>query len=138
MIRRYSELVQIPKYEDRFHYLKIFGTVGESTFGFERNLNQRFYRSIEWRRLRDIVISRDEACDMAFPGYDIYDRVYVHHMNPIMIDDLRRGNDDILDPEYMISVTLNTHNAIHFGDESLLSKPLVERKANDTLLWKRS
>lgn len=122
--------------EERYRYLKLGGFVGQDTFGYERYLNQDFYRSREWRSIRDVVIARDLGCDLGVPGYEIHDRVYVHHMNPMVPDDIVHGNGDILDPEFLISVTHTTHNAIHFGDESKLPKiRFVERRPGDTKLW---
>jgi hypothetical protein len=135
MTRTYSELMQLTSFEERFDYLSIKGVVGESTFGFERRLNQKFYTSREWRRIRDAVITRDYGCDLAIPGFEIYDRILIHHMNPITPEDIVHGNVDILDPEYLISVTHNTHNAIHYGDKHLLALPVIERRPGDTRLW---
>jgi len=135
MTRTYSELMQLTSFEDRFDYLSIKGVVGESTFGFERHLNQKFYTSREWRLTRDAVITRDYGCDLAIPGFEIYDRILIHHMNPITPDDIVHGNVDILDPEYLISVTHRTHNAIHYGDKHMLALPVIERRPGDTRLW---
>lgn len=135
MIRRYSELRRLDTFEDRFEYLKLRGGVGEKTFGFERYLNQQFYRSTEWRRTRQIVIARDNGLDLGFEGYEIYDRIIIHHMNPMTIEDVESGSEDILNPEYLITTTHNTHNAIHYGDIGLLPKPLIARAPGDTKLW---
>lgn len=134
-IRTYSELAKLPAFDDRYRYLALRGTVGESTFGFDRWVNQRFYRSPEWRRIRNHVIVRDNGCDLGVEGYDIHDRIIIHHMNPMEVNDIVHGNDDIIDPEFLISVTHSTHNAIHYGDERLLPKPLVVRGPGDTRLW---
>lgn len=134
-IRRYSDLKRLETFDERYNYLRIGGYVGESTFGFERYLNQSFYRSREWKRIRDVVIARDYGCDLGFPGYEIHDRVIIHHMNPMSVADIRHGDDAILDPEFLITTSHRTHNAIHYGDESLLIRPLVERKPGDTRLW---
>lgn len=134
-MRTYSELAQIDNFEDRFEYLKLGGEVGATTFGFDRYVNQQFYRSREWRLMRQKIIARDIGCDLGIEGYEIYDRIYIHHMNPMTVDDLTHGNEDILDPEYLISTTHRTHNAIHYGDASLLRKDLVERRPGDTKLW---
>ena len=134
-MRTYSELAQIDNFEDRFEYLKLGGEVGATTFGFDRYVNQQFYRSREWRLMRQKIIARDIGCDLGVEGYEIYDRIYIHHMNPMTVDDLTHGNEEILDPEYLISTTHRTHNAIHYGDASLLRKDLVERKPGDTKLW---
>ena len=135
MIRTYSELILRKDYLDRFQYLKLGGYVGRETFGFDRYLNQDFYRSKEWKRTRDFVIARDDGCDMGVPGWEIYDKVLVHHMNPITIDQIIHGDDDLLNPEYLISVSKITHNAIHYGDETLLTVLPPERFAGDTKLW---
>lgn len=135
MIRRYSELRRLDTFEDRFEYLKLRGGVGEKTFGFERYLNQQFYRSAEWKRTRQIVIARDNGLDLGFDGYEIYDRIIIHHMNPMTIEDVESGSEDILNPEYLITTTHMTHNAIHYGDISLLPKPIIVRQPGDTKLW---
>ena len=111
------------------------GEVGQATFGFDRWVNQRFYRSREWQRARDIVVFRDRGCDLGIPGYEIRDQLLVHHMNPVTVEDLTEGRAWILDPEFLITTTHRTHNAIHYGDESLLVKPPVERRPGDTRLW---
>lgn len=135
MTRTYSELAKLETFEERFAYLSIKARVGESTFGFERHLNQKFYTSREWRLARDEVIARDLGCDLGVAGFDIFDRILIHHMNPMVPTDLIHGNPDILNPEFLISVTHNTHNAIHYGDASLLRLPIVERRPGDTRLW---
>lgn len=135
MIRTYSELIRRHTLEERYHYLALRGNVGESTFGFDRDLNQNFYRSREWRALRDLVIIRDNGCDLGLPGYEIHGHLYVHHMNPMTVDDVVHGVASILDPEFLITTTLKTHNAIHFGDERQLPRQFVERKPGDTKLW---
>lgn len=137
-IRTYSELITIPTYEERFEYLKLDGRVGADTFGFDRHLNQMLYqRDPRWKKARDIVIIRDNGCDLGVEGYDIHGKVIVHHMNPITIDDVLNDRDWIYDPEFLISTTHLTHNAIHYGDERLLVKAPIERKPNDTCPWKR-
>lgn len=135
MIRNFSELRRIDNFEDRFRYLKLRGEVGRSTFGFDRYLNQRFYSSTQWKQIRDQVIARDEGRDLGLEGYEIYEKIIIHHMNPMSVDDLESGLDHILDPEFLITTTHRTHNAIHYGDENLLQKPLVDRRPGDTLLW---
>ena len=135
MIRRYSELRRIPTFEERYDYLKLDGSVGRETFGFDRYINQRFYTSKEWRDIRHHVIARDLGLDLGAEGYEINSRILIHHMNPIVVDDILHKNDDILDPEFLITTCHNTHNAIHYGDSSLLPKPLVERSRGDTKLW---
>ena len=130
-MKTYSELIQHSTFEDRFNYLKLNGAVGEETFGFDRWLNQRFYKSDEWKSIRDFVIIRDGGCDMAMDGYEIGGRIYVHHMNPIKQYDLVHSTDILIDPEYLVCVSHNTHNAIHYGDISLLDTDPVERTPND-------
>lgn len=136
MIRTYSQLIKFKTFEERFQYLKLDGAVGQATFGFDRYLNQQLYRSHEWKKVRDEVIVRDNGCDLAMEGFDIYGRVYVHHMNPILINDIRERSKFLLNPEYLICVSFDTHNAIHYGDESLLPREPVERTPNDTTPWK--
>lgn len=135
MFRSYSELKKLKTFDERYEYLKLDGVVGESTFGFDRYLNQIFYRSKEWGRIRDIVIARDNGNDLGISGYEITKSIYVHHMNPIDKDDVLIRSSDILNPEYLICCSYNTHEAIHYGDESLLPKIFVERSPGDTLLW---
>jgi hypothetical protein len=135
MIRRYSDLRRLDTLEERYKYLALRGQVGDITFGFDRYLNQAFYRSAEWRNIRNNVIVRDNGCDLGIDGFDIHDRVYIHHMNPMNVKDIENGDPRILDPEFLISVTHRTHNAIHYGDEGLLPRLLVERKPGDTKLW---
>lgn len=136
MIRTYSELCLRQTFEDRYQYLQLGGSVGMDTFGFDRYLNQEFYKSVLWRQARAHVIARDFACDLGVEGYEIHDKIFVHHMNPMRPDDIKNSNVDILDPEYLISVTHDTHNAIHYGDEKLLKrKQLVIRRPGDTKLW---
>lgn len=135
MIRSYSELIRISSFEDRYDYLALNGSVGIETFGYDRWLNQRFYTSRQWKNLRSFVIVRDEGCDLAVPGFEIHERIYIHHMNPIAVEDLTHGNEDILDPEFLITTTHRTHNAIHYGDKNLLPKQYSPRRPNDTKLW---
>jgi hypothetical protein len=135
MYRTYSELQRLQTFEERFEYLSLKGRVGESTFGFERYLNQRFYTSKEWRDVRQEVIARDEGLDLAIPGYEIYDKIIVHHMNPMTVENIEHSDSDILNPEFLIATTLRTHNAIHYGDASKLARPLVDRRPGDTKLW---
>ena len=134
-IRTYSELSRLSSFEDRFEYLKLSGQVGVATFGFDRYINQSFYTSTQWRQVRDKIIARDLGLDLGADGHEIYDRVIIHHMNPMVPEDIIHGDEDILDPEYLISTSHRTHNAIHYGDSSLLPKPLVERRPGDTRLW---
>lgn len=137
MIRSFTELIRLHTFEDRFEYLRLRSNVGESTFGFERYVNQSFYRSVQWKQVRDKVIARDMGLDLGCDGYEIYDRVIIHHMNPMAVEDITHANEDILDPEYLITTTHRTHNAIHYGDKSLIRQPLVERRPGDTSLWRR-
>lgn len=134
-IRTYSELSQIPTFEERYEYLALRGVVGEPTFGYDRWINQAFYRSAEWRHIRNYVIYRDLGCDLGVEGYEIHDKVIIHHMNPMQQADLLHGNDDIVNLEYLISTTHKTHNAIHYGDASLLPKQYTPRRPGDTKLW---
>lgn len=122
---------------DRFEYLRLNGRVGEDTFGFDRYLNQLFYKSKEWQRIRDEVIIRDQACDLGIPGREIHSRIIVHHMNPIRKEDILEGSKFLLDPEYMICTIKNTHDAIHYGDGSLLFDEPITRSKNDTCPWRR-
>lgn len=134
--RNYTELSKINTYKKRFDYLKLKGSVGKETFGFDRLFNQRFYTSAEWKHVRDQVIVRDNGCDLGFPDFPIYGRIYIHHMNPFTMEDLERNASVLLNPEYLICVSFYTHNAIHYGTESLLPKEPVVRKKNDTCPWK--
>ena len=135
MIRTYRELRRRESFEDRFEYLALHGDVGRSTFGFDRHINQQFYRSRQWKQIRQFVIARDLGLDLGIEGHEIHDAVLIHHMNPINADDIMHGDESILDPEFLITTTHNTHNAIHFGNESLLPKTVVERRPGDTRLW---
>ena len=135
MIRTYRELRSISSFEDRFEYLRLNGSVGRETFGFDRYINQRFYTSKEWRDVRHHVIARDLGLDLGVDGHEIHSRILIHHMNPIVAGDILHKNDDILDPNFLITTCHATHNAIHYGDSSLLPKPLVERSRGDTKLW---
>lgn len=136
MIRTYSELITLPTFKERFEYLSLKGCVGKETFGWERYINQAFYRSKEWKDIRNFVIVRDCGCDLGIPGREIPDRILIHHMNPILPKDIVLSNDFILDPEYLICTTHNTHEAIHYGSEDLLISEPVERMPNDTCPWK--
>lgn len=138
-MRSYSELITLPTFEERFEYLKLDGDVGDETFGFDRYLNQRFYRSAEWKRIRDAVIVRDNGCDLGIEDRQLYDRIVIHHMNPINQRDLINHMDSmVIDPEFLICCSHNTHNAIHYGDYSLIVKStLTERTPNDTCPWKK-
>jgi hypothetical protein len=134
-VRTYSELRRIDTFEERFEYLSLKGQVGESTFGFERYLNQQFYTSREWKSVRNEVIVRDEGMDLGSLGYEIFDRVIIHHMNPMTAENIAHGDSEILNPEFLITTSHRTHNAIHYGDANLLPKPMVQRRRGDTKLW---
>lgn len=136
MIKTYRELVRLTSFEERFRYLKLGGIIGRETFGFERYLNQTLYRSKEWRALRNDIIVRDDGCDLSVKDREIFDKVIVHHINPITVEDLESGNPMVFDPNNLICTSLMTHNAIHFGDESLLTQLPQERKKGDTCLWR--
>lgn len=136
-IRSYSELSKLKTFEERFEYLRLDGKVGVDTFGFDRIFNQMFYTSKEWKSIRDRVIVRDNGCDLGIEGYEIYgQRIIIHHMNPISLEDIERGSKFLLDPEYLITTVHTTHNAIHYGDESLLITIPIERSRNDTCPWR--
>lgn len=135
LIRRYSELCRLETFAERYYYLRLRGSLGERTFGFDRWINQAFYKSREWKSVRDFVITRDNGCDLGILGYEIYSGLLVHHMNPITVKDLEEGEHWILDPDYLITTSLFTHNAIHYGDESLLPRDPIVRKSGDTTLW---
>lgn len=135
IVRRYSELRSIASFEGRYHYLALRGDVGRSTFGFDRYLNQRFYASRQWKHVRNRVIARDHGCDLGVEGYEIYSDLYIHHMNPMTPEDIREGKPEILDPDFLITTTHQTHNAIHYGDERLLPRLLAARSPGDTKLW---
>ena len=136
-IRTYSELIRFPTFKERFRYLQLQSIVGKETFGFDRYLNQAFYRSDEWKRIRNMVIVRDNGNDLAFNGHEIYGRIIVHHLNPVTVDDIVNRTKFLLDPEYLVCVTPETHNAIHYGDESQLIAMPPQRKPGDTCPWKR-
>lgn len=136
MIRTYSELVLLPSFQERFEYLQLNGIVAQETFGGERYLNQMLYHSDAWSKIRDHVIIRDNGCDLAHPDYLIHGRIIIHHMNPISKEDILARSDAVLDPEFLISTTINTHNAIHYGDYSLIPKLPKERTPNDMCPWK--
>lgn len=135
MIRTYSDLIKSSSFIERFRYLALPGSVGTSTFGFDRHVNQKFYRSQQWRQIRHHVIARDNGCDLGVTDHDIHDKILIHHMNPMTIDHIIEGDESILDPEFLICTSHRTHNAIHFGDERKLTQPLVERRPGDTKLW---
>ena len=136
-IKTYSELITIPTFEERYRYLRLGGKVGSETFGFDRWLNQTFYKDPEWLAVRNSVIIRDNGCDLGIPGREIHSRILVHHMNPITKEDIIHRSKFLLDPEYLICTIKNTHDAIHYGDESLLILDPVSRTRNDTCPWRR-
>ena len=136
-IRTYSQLIRLPTFEDRFEYLKLKGSVGKDTFGHDRYLNQVFYSSMEWRRLRDEIIIRDNGCDLGIEGRAIGGKVYIHHLNPLDTNDILTHSEYLVNPEYLICVSFETHNAIHYGDINLLPRDPIERKRNDTCPWRR-
>lgn len=138
IIRTYNELMLLPTFEERFEYLKLSGRVGEETFGFDRWLNQKFYRSAEWKHLRDQVIIRDNGCDLGIEGREIYGKILIHHMNPISKKDILERTDLLLNPMYLISVTKQTHDAIHYSDDSILMKDPIVRSRNDTCPWRHN
>lgn len=135
-IKCYSELSRLPTFKERYEYLRLNGVVGKETFGFDRYMNQFFYRSPEWKKIRDTVITRDNGCDLGIPGREIFGRILIHHMNPIEPEDIRSHSELILDPEYLITTIHDTHLAIHYGDEHQLLQEPVERRPNDTCPWR--
>lgn len=135
-IKSYSELSLLPTFKERFEYLKLGGTVGADTFGFDRIFNQKFYQSYEWKTVRNEIIVRDLGCDLGIEDRQIFGRILIHHMNPISLKDISDATKFLLNPEYLICVSHDTHNAIHYGDIRLVKKDLVERKPNDTCPWK--
>ena len=137
IIKTYSELITLPTFEERFEYLKLGGKVGRETFGYDRYLNQMLYKLPEWLSVRDEVIVRDNGCDLGVLGREVYGRILVHHMNPITVEDILNRNPAIFDPEFLISTTKNTHDAIHYSDESLLVKDPIVRSKNDTCPWRQ-
>lgn len=136
MIKTYSELIRFNTLEERYRYLRIGGRVGEETFGFDRWMNQVFYKDPRWRDIRDEVITRDNGCDMGLEGYDIHGKIFVHHMNPVTKDDILYNFDSLLNPEFLISTSKRTHDAIHYGNEDLLPQSPIVRTRNDTCPWK--
>ena len=135
-IRTYSELITLPTFEERFKYLQLNGQVGESTFGFDRYMNQVFYRSQKWKSIRDFVIIRDCGRDLGVEGHDIHGKIIIHHMNPLSMRDIETESDFLLNPDFLICTTHNTHNAIHYGDENLRVTAPIERTKNDTCPWR--
>jgi hypothetical protein len=134
-IKTYSELRRLETFDERLNYLKLYDSVGRSTFGYDRYLNQRFYTSYVWKRARQEVIVRDNGCDLGVRGYEIHSDLYVHHINPMSADDIIHGEEWLLDPEFLITTTISTHNSIHFGDDNSFPKVVVARSRNDTKLW---
>lgn len=134
--RTYTALSRIPTFEGRYRYLKLAGVVGESTFGFDRYLNQALYTSQKWKSLRNKIIIRDNGCDLAHPDYEIGDRIYIHHLNPITLEQIESRSEVIFEPEFLVCTSFQTHQAIHYGDEKLLPRLPVERRPNDTCPWK--
>lgn len=137
IFRTYSELSRLQTFDERFDYLQLNGVVGKDTFGFDRYFNQLFYRSKEWKHIRNIVIIRDNGCDLGCEGHDIYDKILIHHMNPISIEDINKSSDILLNPEFLICTSQQTHNAIHYGDKSQLIKEPLIRTPGDTCPWKK-
>ena len=135
-IRTYSELITIPTFEERFEYLQLKGSVGKDTFGYDRYLNQVLYRSPEWKRLRNKIIIRDDGCDLACDGYDVYGKILIHHLNPITVEDVLARSRKVFDPDNLVCVSHNTHNAIHYGDVDLLVTGPIIRTKNDTCPWR--
>lgn len=136
IIRTYTELISFPTFEERYRYLRLGGKIGEETFGLDRYINQRFYNSREWKSIRDYVITRDMGCDLAMEGREIYGKILIHHMNPITVDDILNRSEYLLDPEYLVCTVKNTHDAIHYGDDSLLVTEPITRSRNDTCPWR--
>lgn len=131
-------MITMPEFDDRFRYAKLDGQVGRDTFGFDRYLNQQFYRSKEWKRLRDQIIIRDNGCDLGVPGHEISGKIYIHHLNPLSPEDITESTAKLFDPDNLVCVSAETHNAIHYGDESILEKnKIIERSPGDTCPWKR-
>lgn len=135
--RTYSELITLPTFEERYRYLQLKGSIGEETFGFDRYINQKFYNSQEWKNTRDYIIVRDQGCDLGIEGYEIHGRIYIHHMNPVLLKDMMYRTEYLTNPEYLITTTHSTHNAIHYGDENLLIKTPIARSKNDTCPWRK-
>lgn len=135
-IKTYSELIRLPTFEERFEYLKLRGSVGKDTFGHDRYLNQVFYTSQEWRRLRDEIIIRDNGCDLGIAGREIGGKIYIHHLNPLGANDILARSEYLMNPEYLICASFETHNAIHYSDINLLPRDPIERKPNDTCPWR--
>ena len=138
IVKTYSEMVQLGSFEERYAYLRLGASIGKDTFGFDRYLNQIFYKTAEWRSLRDYIIVRDLGCDLGVYGHEIFGSIIIHHMNPITKDDILSRSEYLMNPNYLISTMLSTHNAIHYGDESLLKLAIpTQRTRNDTCPWRR-
>lgn len=137
IIRTYSELIKLKTLEERFDYLQLGGAVGAATFGFDRIFNQQFYTSDEWKQIRHDIIVRDNGCDLGVDGYEIFGSIYIHHMNPIELDDIKYKTDILLDPEFLICTAFRTHNGIHYGNKHSLPQPMVERRPYDTCPWRK-
>lgn len=135
IIRTYSELIKLKTFEERYEYLRLSGKVGDSSFGYDRYINQLFYKSSEWRKIRDLIIVRDNACDLGIEDRPILDKIIIHHMNPVSLDDLKDLDRKVFDPEYLVCVCHSTHNAIHYGNSNLLVKDYEARRPGDTKLW---
>lgn len=136
MIRTYSELITLRTYEERYEYLRLDGVIGADTFGYDRYLNQQFYRTPEWRKLRRNIIIRDNGCDMGLEGYEIQGNIYIHHMNPITKDDILNRSEYLLNPEFLICLSFNTHQAITYGSVDAPVQRPIERSKNDTCPWR--
>lgn len=137
--KTYSEMLSYDNFDDRFEYLKLNGNVAEDTFGYNRFINQQFYKSKEWKRVRDQVIVRDNGCDLGIQDKPINGKIYIHHMNPLVLDDISFSTDNLLDPEYLVCVSMNTHNALHYGNiNNVKSNIIIERQPNDTCPWKNN
>ena len=137
MTRTYKELKVLETFEERFEYLRLDGIIGVDTFGFDRYMNQVFYRSPEWKKLRDLIVLRDNGCDLGMPGFEIHGKILIHHMNPITVEDIANRSEFLLNPDYLICVSHRTHNAIHYGNDELLPRNPILRLKNDTCPWKK-
>jgi hypothetical protein len=136
ILRTFSELSKLKTFEERFDYLNLSGQVGDPTFGYDRIFNQYFYHSKEWRQARNKIILRDNGCDLGVPGYEIHGRIYVHHINPVSLEDVEEMSDRLFDPDNLICVSFDTHNAIHFGTKRTIPKVPIERTPGDTCPWR--
>lgn len=136
ILRSFRELKNLKTFSERYEYLRLQGSIGRETFGFDRYLNQALYNSLEWKKARDIVILRDNGCDLGMEGYEIHDKILIHHMNPITKEMIIQRDPDIFNPDFLICCSHRTHNAIHYGDENQIPKGPVERRPNDTCPWK--